>query len=70
MMHMNPFSRFIKFLMSILGLGFLAGSLLALRTDDDMEKDPRKELARRLRSMADRIETADDTGSTDTQSDQ
>jgi|GEM_PF-6822689 len=56
-MRHNPLSRFLRFLMSILGLGFLAGSLLALRTDDSVEKDPRKELARRLRRMAERIES-------------
>ncbi len=59
--HGNPFERVIKWVLTLVGLGFLAGTFVASHTTDgDGQRSARGELAKRLRHLADKVEQMSD----------
>ncbi len=66
----NPFERLMKWVLTLVGLGFLAGTFVATRAaDGDSHRTPREELARRLRHLADKVEKMSDVADDSTEGD-
>ncbi|MHB1841961.1 MAG: hypothetical protein ACYCO4_02405 [Sulfobacillus sp.] len=60
--HGNPFERMMKWVLTLVGLGFLAGTFVSSHTaDGDGQRTAREELAKRLRHLADKVEKMSDS---------